>query len=119
MKSKGRKGNKAAQYLKLVEWSDEDACFVGSAPPLIGKCCHGSDETDVYRQLCEIVEEWIAIYAEDGRPLPAATAGRKYSGKFVVRTTPDIHKLAALRALREGDSLNGFVEKALRKEALA
>ena len=27
---------KAARYMKIVEWSDEDGCFVGSAPPLIG-----------------------------------------------------------------------------------
>jgi len=32
---------RAAQYTKLVEWSDEDGCFVGSAPPLVGPCCHG------------------------------------------------------------------------------
>ena len=27
---------KAARYTKLVEWSDEDGCFIGSAPPIIG-----------------------------------------------------------------------------------
>jgi hypothetical protein len=37
---------KAAHYTKLVEWSDEDGCFVGSAPPLIGQCCHGADEVN-------------------------------------------------------------------------
>ena len=35
---------KAALYTKLVEWSGEDGCFIGSAPPLIGPCCHGQDE---------------------------------------------------------------------------
>lgn len=60
-------------YVKLVEWSDEDGCFVGSAPPLIGPCCHGDDEAEVYRELCQIVEEWIQIYQEDGR---AQVSGR-------------------------------------------
>ncbi len=32
----------------IVEWSDEDGCFVGSAPPLIGPCCHDKDEAKVY-----------------------------------------------------------------------
>jgi hypothetical protein len=40
---------KAAQSTKVVEWSEEDRCFVGSAPPIIGPCCHGNDETRVYR----------------------------------------------------------------------
>jgi predicted RNase H-like HicB family nuclease len=44
-----------------VEWSDEDGCFVGSAPPLIGPCCRGKNEAKVYAQLCEIVEEWTAL----------------------------------------------------------
>ena len=39
---------KAARYMKIVEWSDEDGCFVGSAPPLIGPCCHDKDEAKVY-----------------------------------------------------------------------
>ncbi|MGV3531441.1 MAG: hypothetical protein ACO1QR_03665 [Chthoniobacteraceae bacterium] len=52
-------------FLKLVEWSDEDGCFVGSAPPLIGPSCHGGDEAEVYRELCQIVKEWIAIHKDD------------------------------------------------------
>ena len=30
---------RAAQYTKVVEWSEEDSCFIGSAPPLVGPCC--------------------------------------------------------------------------------
>jgi len=41
-----KKGKKTAarDYLRIVEWSAEDRCFVGSAPPLIGRCCHGPTE---------------------------------------------------------------------------
>jgi len=65
----------AARYIKIVEWSDEDGAFVGQCPGVIGPCCHGSDEVEVYRQLCEIVAEWIEIAEQDGTPLPPATAG--------------------------------------------
>ena len=34
----------ADQYIKLVEWSEEDQCYVGSSPGFIGPCCHGKDE---------------------------------------------------------------------------
>ena len=65
---------RAAQYTKLVEWSDEDGCFVGSAPPLIGPCCHGDDEAKVYAELCQIVEEWIELLHKDGAAFPEPTA---------------------------------------------
>jgi predicted RNase H-like HicB family nuclease len=66
----------SARYVKWVEWSDEDNCFVGQCPGIIGPCCHGDDETAVYAELCQIVEEWIDIFKEDGDPLPPPTAGR-------------------------------------------
>jgi predicted RNase H-like HicB family nuclease len=66
----------SAQYLKIVEWSDEDQCFVGQCPGIIGPCCHGDDETEVYRELCEVVDEWIETMKQDGTPLPPATIGR-------------------------------------------
>lgn len=66
----------AARYVKIVEWSDEDGVFVGQCPGVIGPCCHGSDETEVYRELCQIVEDWVAHLRQEGRPLPPPTAGR-------------------------------------------
>ena len=101
-------------YVKLVEWSAEDGCFIGSAPPLIGKSCHGPDEKKVYAELCKIVDEWIAIYEKDGRPLPEPSAGKEYSGKFVLRTGPELHRVLALRAETEGESLNSYVVKKLQ-----
>ena len=65
-----------AYYAKIVEWSDEDQCFVGQCPGLIGPCCHGDNEAEVYAQLCAIVEEWIDTMKRDGKPLPPSTAGR-------------------------------------------
>jgi predicted RNase H-like HicB family nuclease len=73
----------SARYLKIVEWSDEDQCFVGQCPGIIGPCCHGDDEAQVYARLCRIVDEWIEIMRADGRPLPPPTAGRNLVGKFV------------------------------------
>ena len=66
----------AARYVKIVEWSDADQTFVGQCPGVIGPCCHGPDEADVYRELCRIVEDWITILKQQGKPLPPATAGR-------------------------------------------
>jgi len=105
----------AARYLKIVEWSDADGCFVGSAPPLIGQCCHGKDETKVYAELCRIVEEWIEILASDGDELPEPLAAKKFSGKFVLRVEPALHRRLAAKALAAGESLNSYCAGALVK----
>lgn len=64
-----------ARYVKIVEWSDVDGAFVGQCPGVIGPCCHGPDEAEVYRELCHIVAEWLELAKQDGRPLPPPTAG--------------------------------------------
>ena len=106
------------KYLKIVEWSEEDQCYVGSVPGWIGKCCHGDDEMEVYKELCQIVDEWIDIYRKDGLALPPASAGKKYSGKFVLRTGEELHQALTIRALDEGESLNSYCVKVLKKVGL-
>ncbi len=49
----------------VVEWSEEDQCFVGSYPGIIGPCCHGDSEDEVYEQLRKIVDDWLEIEYED------------------------------------------------------
>lgn len=72
----------SAKYAKIVEWSDEDQCYVGSAPGLIYGGCHGEDERQVFSELCEIVEEAIALYRADNRPLPPTTSGRDFANRM-------------------------------------
>jgi predicted HicB family RNase H-like nuclease len=105
----------ARRYLKVIEWSDEDGCYIGSAPPIIGQCCHGATEAAVLAHLHTIVEEWVKIFLRDGRPLPEGTAGKQYSGKFLVRIAPELHQKAALKAAAREVSLNEFVATALER----
>ncbi len=83
-------------------------------PGWLGPCCHGDNEAQVYEELCGIVDEWIEIYKKDGRPLPPPTA-KAYSGKFVLRTGPELHRPLAVSAMMEGESLNTFVVRTLKK----
>ena len=72
----------SAKYAKIVEWSDEDQCYVGSAPGLIYAGCHGIDEKAVFDELCQVVEEAIELYKADNKPLPPPTSGRDYANKL-------------------------------------
>jgi predicted RNase H-like HicB family nuclease len=72
----------SARYVKIVEWSEEDDCYVGSSPGLLYGGCHGDDEQQVFEELCQIVEETIELYHQDGRPLPPPTSGRDFANKM-------------------------------------
>ena len=107
----------ADKYLKIVEWSEKDGCYIGTCPGLLHGGVHGKNEAQVYAELCQAVEEALALYQADRKPLPAATAGKRYSGKFLLRVGKDLHQTMAVRALQAGESLNNYCQKILRSSA--
>lgn len=72
----------SAKYAKIVEWSEEDRCYVGSAPGLLLGGCHGNDEKAVFEELCLIVEETIELYRKDNKALPPATSGHDFANRM-------------------------------------
>jgi len=72
----------SARYVKIVEWSEEDQCYVGSSPGLLYGGCHGDDEKQVFEELCQIVEETITLYSKDNKALPPPTSGRDFANRM-------------------------------------
>jgi predicted RNase H-like HicB family nuclease len=70
--------NAADRYTKVVEWSDEDRCFVGSCPELFYGGCHGDDAKAVFAELCAAIEEAVRLLEEDSKPLPPPMSGRDF-----------------------------------------
>jgi hypothetical protein len=60
---------KSDQYLKWIEWSEQDQIYIGKCPDLITGI-HGEDPVRLYSELCEIVEEVIQHFEMEGRPFP-------------------------------------------------
>ena len=52
------------QYLKIVEWSEEDQCYIGRVPGLALGGVHGKNEAKVFEKLGSLVDEWLKIYPE-------------------------------------------------------
>jgi hypothetical protein len=42
----------------------------------------GDDEQAVFSELCQIVEEAIALYERDGKSLPPPTSGRDFANRM-------------------------------------
>ena len=57
----------------------------------------------------------MADMATNGEPIPEAIAGKKYSGKFMVRVPPELHRRLALEAAESGISLNRLASAKLEQ----
>ena len=104
-----------ARYTKYVEWSDGDRCFIGRCPELMLGGVHGHDEAKVYAELCTAVEEMIELIHADSDEMPLPMNKKRFSGKFVLRVQPALHRRLAAKALSAGESLNSYCVKTLRK----
>jgi predicted HicB family RNase H-like nuclease len=104
------------QYLRVVEWSEEDQCFIGRVPGLTMGGVHGKNEAKVYEKLGVLIDEWIEIHEADGAPLPPATVGKKYSGRFNIRLGAALHERLAIESLKESESLNSYCVKVLKDQ---
>lgn len=71
----------ARPYARLIRWSDEDQCFIGSLPELDGDCTHGNTVEEVARNLDECAELYVEDCLTDGAPLPEPRAAVIVPGK--------------------------------------
>jgi len=69
---------KADKYVKIIEWSEKDKCFIGSCPELFYGGCHGDNVKKVFDELCVIVEETIELLEKDGKTLPEPMSGKEF-----------------------------------------
>ncbi|MCB2027069.1 MAG: toxin-antitoxin system HicB family antitoxin, partial [Ottowia sp.] len=76
---------------------------------------HGKNEKQVFAELCEVIDEWVAKAKSDNEELPEGMAGKQYSGKFNLRLSARLHERLALAALKEGKSLNNYVAEVLER----
>jgi predicted HicB family RNase H-like nuclease len=107
---------KSAQYLKIVEWSEEDNCFVGRCPELMFGGVHGKNEQKVFTELCGVIDEWVEQARKEGDELPTGMSGKRYSGKFNLRLDKNLHERLAIEAVKQGKSLNAYCAEALENE---
>jgi predicted HicB family RNase H-like nuclease len=68
----------------------------------------GQSLDELRREMAESVEDYLEFCAEVGKE-----PERPYRGEFLVRTTPELHRAAAVEAESSGMSLNAWVEATL------
>jgi antitoxin HicB len=92
---------------------NEDGTWFAHIVELPRCMTEGDTEAEAAQNLHDAMREWLRVQLEDGDPIPLPLAAQSYSGKFIVRIAPTLHREIAAHAEREGVSLNAFAAMAL------
>ena len=103
----------ADHYTYRVRWSGEDDAFVGSVAELPSLSWIATQQTEALVGIRSLVEEVLADMLESGETPPQAIADRTYSGRFIVRLTPEAHRRLAIDAAEQNVSINRLVASRL------
>ncbi|HBH84956.1 MAG: antitoxin HicB [Bacteroidetes bacterium GWE2_41_25] len=103
---------KYKDFIGSVNFSEEDGVFFGK---IEGINALVTFEGESVKKLKEAFREAISDYLELCRA-KGIKPYKTYTGVFNVRLTPEIHKKAAIEAIKSGTTLNGFIKKAVEKE---
>jgi predicted HicB family RNase H-like nuclease len=102
-------------YAARVEYSEEDACFVGHIAGIRDVIGFHGDSVAVLRAAFEeAVDDYLDSCKKLGRE-----PNHPYSGQFRLRLSPELHARAALVAETRGKSLNAWVAEAVEKGVAA
>jgi predicted HicB family RNase H-like nuclease len=103
------------RYTYKITWSDEDKEYVGLCVEFPSLSWLAESQGDALKGIRKIVEEVIEDMRKKGESPPLPLSSRKFSGKFMVRIPPEIHRRLALEAEEEGISLNRLVSAKLSR----
>ena len=82
--------------------------FVGYIPELKGCITQGESKLEVIEMLEDAKKCWLESALEDGLAIPEPVEEDEFSGKFNLRIPQSLHRTLALKAKKEGVSLNQF-----------
>lgn len=105
--------NVADHYTYRVHWSAEDSAYVGAVAELPSLSWVAEDRTEAFENVQRLAAEVVDDMLGAGEQPPEAIADRDYSGKFMVRVPPELHRRLVLEAAEQHVSLNRLVSTRL------
>jgi predicted HicB family RNase H-like nuclease len=94
-------------------WSEEDAQCVGLCAEFPSLSHLAATPEKALRGIRKVVAEVIEDMAASGESIPEPLSSRQFSGKFMVRVPPEVHRQLAMEAAEEQISLNRLVSAKL------
>jgi predicted HicB family RNase H-like nuclease len=102
-------------YTYRVTWSIEDHEYVGLCSEFPSLSWLASDQGSALDGIRQVVEDVVVDMQTNGEEIPEPIATKKFSGKFMVRIPPELHKDLSLQAHEAGISLNRLASDKLSR----
>ena len=101
------------KYTYRVTWSDEDQEYVGLCAEFSSLSWLEKTPEKSLQGIRKLIKDTVLDLKENNEPVPEPISTRPFSGKFMVRVPPDIHRMLTIKAAESGVSLNRFVSSKL------
>ena len=103
------------KYTYRVTWSEEDAEYVGLCAEFPSLSWLAQTPEAALKGASKLVHEVIVDMLQNGEPVPEPIATKHFSGKFMIRVPPDVHRQLAIQSLEAGVSLNRLASAKLSR----
>jgi len=94
------------RYTYRVTWSEEDEEYLALCAEFPSLSWLANNPESALQGIRQVVAEVVADLEANNESVPEPIAVRQYSGKFLIRIPPEIHRRLALEAAEAGVSLN-------------
>ena len=101
------------RYTYRITWSEEDEEYIGLCAEFPSLSWLSPTPEDALQGIRQVVKSVIEDMSKNNEQIPIPISIKKYSGKFMVRIPPDIHRKLALLAAESGVSLNRLASSKL------
>jgi predicted HicB family RNase H-like nuclease len=101
------------RYTYRVTWSEDDSEYVGLCAELPSLSWLEASPEKALIGIRKLVKETVADLKRSKEPVPEPISIRAYSGKFMVRVPPEVHRRLAIKAAESGVSINRLVSSKL------
>jgi predicted HicB family RNase H-like nuclease len=108
-------GKKSDRYTYRITWSEDDNEYVGLCAEFPSLSWLAETPEAALVGIRRVVSKVVHDLSKNKEIVPEPLACIKYSGKFMVRVPPEVHRDLAIKAAESGVSLNRIASSKLSK----
>jgi predicted HicB family RNase H-like nuclease len=101
------------RFTYRVTWSEEDGEYVGLCAEFPSLSWLAGTQEAALKGIRSLVQRVVTDLKRNRESVPEPISTRSYSGKFMVRVPPEVHRVLAIQAAESGVSLNRLISSKL------
>lgn len=105
----------SGKFSYRLVWSDEDQEYVGLCAEFPSLSWLADSAEGALKGILKLVKEIVEDMLSNGETVPQPISTKRFTGKFMVRVPPDVHRQLSLEAAEAGVSLNRLVSAKLSR----